>query len=487
MLRNLFFEESVNWRLAEIFGLASCLFLSLFLVICEALPASASSNVWGKLFVKTDPPNADISFLRIKYAYKDGIILREGVYAIKVDYPGYETVLRDVYLKAGVDNVVEIQLPREGAALFAPEPAPDPAYTPQPEPLYSPQPEPAYTPQPEPAYSPQPLAPAQEPDKRISLSEVGRTEPQEDTARRQRSESDLKAKGMLLQSWSYKKDQKEEEEPAPEPVAEPMPVSPSPAPESQVTLYPPPPQQEQNYTGGFSGQLGGEQTDPAPGMQEPWQTPQQDPWQPPQQELHAALPPAGDTGEPPTPQELTQAGLNLTSAGDLENALHAFRLALQQQPDNQVALRGKAFCHYHLGDHDQAMADLNSLLARFPDDPLGYFHRGNVSLLLGDPEGALNDYNRAVELEQSLPDLYNGRGTAYYSLGRYYEAIQDYDRALGADPNYVDAYYNRGSAFLKMEKHQLALDDFDRALKLRPDDAQAQQKLKQAQRALNRY
>lgn len=473
MLRNSFFEEPVNRRLAEVSGLALCIVLSLFLVICEAPPASASSKVWGKLFVKTDPPNADISFLRIKYAYKDGIILREGVYTIKIDYPGYETVLRDVHLKAGVDNVVEVQLPREGATLFAPESAPEPAY--------SPQPEPSYTPQPEPAYSPQPLAPAQEPDKRISLSEVGRTEPQEDMARPQRSESDMKAKGMLLQSWPYKKDAKKEEETAPEPVAEPGPVASPPAPESQVTQYPAPPQQEQPHTGGFSGQLGGEQTDPAlaPGMQ--------DPWQPPQQELQAALPPAGDTGEPPSPQELTQAGLNLTSAGDLENALHAFRLALQQQPDNQVALRGKAFCHYHLGDNDQAMADLNSLLARFPDDPLGFFHRGNVYLLLGDPEVALNDYNRAVELEQSLPDLYNGRGTAYYSLGRYNEAIQDYDRALGADPNYVDAYYNRGSALLKMEKNQLALDDFDRALKLKPDDAQAQQKRKQALRALNRY
>jgi Tfp pilus assembly protein PilF len=468
MLRNPFSEKPGNLPLAEVLGLALCLVLSLGLLVCEATPASASSNVWGKLFVKTDPPNADISFLRIKYAYKDGIILRQGTYIIKVDYPGYESMLKEVQLRPGVDNVVEISLRQEGEPLFAPEAESSATYAPQPEPLPAEQPS-------------QPEQAVQEEDKRISLSEVGRTEPREDTAKPGKSESDLKAKGMLLQSWSYKKDAQKEEETAPEPVAEPTPVAPQPESESQVTQYPAPPRQEQPYTGGVSGQLGGEQTDvtPAPGMQDPWQTPQQ--------EQSAALPPTEDPGEPPTPQELTQAGLNLTSAGDLENALHAFTLALQQQPDNQIALRGKAFCHYHLGDNDQAMADLNYLLARFPDDPLGFFHRGNVHLLNGDPEAALDDYNSAVALEQSLPDLYNGRGTAYFSLGRYQEAIQDYDRALSADPNYVDAYYNRGSALLKMEKHQLALDDFDRALKLKPDDAQAQQKRKQALRALNRY
>lgn len=476
-----------------IFGLT----LSMLLFVVGAGPADANSAVWGKLFIKTDPPNADISFLYIKYAYRDGIILRKGTYTVKVDYPGYETTLKEVDLQAGVDNVVEISLRRVGEPMFAPQPEPVPMDVSQPEPL------PLHARQPEPLPVAQP-APVE--DKRISLSEVGRRDTREETARPPKSESELKARSMLLQPWSYKKDTGKETKPEPEPAAEALPVAPQPAPQPapNVTQYPPLPQAEPAYQTGYSGQLGGEQTKvmPEPDTQEPWQatippmTPSigeqteqpsqpgvQEPWQASQQ---AALPPM-DTGTPPSPQELTQVGLHLTSAGDLENALHAFTLALQQQPDNQVALRGRAFCHYHLGNNDMAMLDLNNLLARFPTDPLGFFHRGNVHLLNGDPEAALDDYNRALGLEQSLPDLYNGRGTAYYNLGRYFEAVQDYDLALNADPNYVDAYYNRGSALMKLDKYQLALDDFDRALKLRPEDAQAQQKRKQAQKALRRY
>ncbi len=428
--------------------LAACLLLMFIIGTEPAMglpPTVVSSNVWGKLIVKTDPPNATISFLRIKYVYKEGIILRKGKYIVKVAYPGYEPMLKEINLKPGVDNVVEVKLQSIGSVPY--DAIKNQDTLPQPEPKRDTL------------------------DKRVALEDIG-TRESKTQRRKTASRSEFKSNSMMLRPWGGKSEKSEEKEAPAQPekksVKEPV-VQPQP----ESTHY--------------KGQIGGDQGYTSPPAEEPQE-----------QDLQFQLSSPGDQGTqpptakpvdgpPPSPMELVQVGLHLTKAGDLENAIKAFSLALQQEPENQVALRGRAFAYYHSNQLVLAADDLNVLLNKYPEDPLGYFHRGNVYLLAGDYDAALDDYNRALELEQSLADLYNARGTAYYNLGRYDEAVMDFDQALNIDNGYVDAYYNRGSAFLKMEKHQLAIDDFDKALELRPDDAQANKKRKQARKALRRY
>lgn len=54
-----------------------------------------------------------------------------------------------------------------------------------------------------------------------------------------------------------------------------------------------------------------------------------------------------------------------------------------------------------LGQHQQALADCDAILALAPKDPRGFYCRGMVELALGQIDQARADFERAV----SLPPL----------------------------------------------------------------------------------
>ncbi len=78
---------------------------------------AAQAEIWGKLYVETDPPEAQVRFLGIKYEYMPGIILRDGTYSVEVSSPGRQNVTRKVRVVGGQSTTVQIALPpQKGSA-----------------------------------------------------------------------------------------------------------------------------------------------------------------------------------------------------------------------------------------------------------------------------------------------------------------------------------------------------------------------------------
>jgi len=124
--------------------------------------------------------------------------------------------------------------------------------------------------------------------------------------------------------------------------------------------------------------------------------------------------------------------------------LHAFlgdpRSVLQRYAgDQSVAGRyARAIASYRLPDLDQALADIDALIAEYPDDP--YFHelKGQMLFENGRIEESIGPYRESVRLAPGSPLLEIGLGRALLESGdgaNNQEAIRQFEDAVKSEPN----------------------------------------------------
>jgi tetratricopeptide (TPR) repeat protein len=70
------------------------------------------------------------------------------------------------------------------------------------------------------------------------------------------------------------------------------------------------------------------------------------------------------------------------------------------------------------------------------------------------------------------------RAFAYRNLKQYKEAIADYTKAIATDPKDPDGYRHRAQAYILAGDSPKAAEDFKAILKVKPDDVDAQSRLK---------
>jgi tetratricopeptide (TPR) repeat protein len=155
--------------------------------------------------------------------------------------------------------------------------------------------------------------------------------------------------------------------------------------------------------------------------------------------------------------------------GRHSEALAAYSLSLDFNPDDPIALYNRGTTYYKLGRHEEALADYNRSLELRPNHPATLYSRGSVYDELGRHEEALADYNRSLEHRPDHPDTLRNRGTTYDELGMYEEALADYNKSLELRPDHPTTLCNRGTIYAKLGRHEEALADYNKSLELRPD------------------
>lgn len=118
------------------------------------------------------------------------------------------------------------------------------------------------------------------------------------------------------------------------------------------------------------------------------------------------------------------------------------------------------------GEHEAALAALDSALALDPDYASALSNRGIVHLQLARWDAALADFDRVVELRPDEAKSWYDRAYALDAVGEYERALVDLDRAIELDPEYADAWQNRGIVRARRGELDLAIADFTRAIEL---------------------
>lgn len=125
------------------------------------------------------------------------------------------------------------------------------------------------------------------------------------------------------------------------------------------------------------------------------------------------------------------------------------------------------------GQLDSALAAFGLALEENPTLVDAYMGMGSIYHERGDYELASRSYERATNIEPNNFDAQYYLGLMHQLVGRIEQAISTYLRALAIDPDHYDANANLASAYLQLGQAESALPYAKRATQLRPDDQAA--------------
>lgn len=169
---------------------------------------------------------------------------------------------------------------------------------------------------------------------------------------------------------------------------------------------------------------------------------------------------------------LTNLGVALAALDRHGDAVDAFDLAVNTDPDLTEARANKARSLAALGRLEQARAAFDRAIERAPGDATLWAGRGALRLRTGDAKGAVDDLNRAIRRNRQAPGAMFNRGLAHLEAGQPREAEADFTQVLRRDPEDAAAHLYRAEARARLRDARAA-EDFDRAIALAPDWAMA--------------
>jgi tetratricopeptide (TPR) repeat protein len=173
-------------------------------------------------------------------------------------------------------------------------------------------------------------------------------------------------------------------------------------------------------------------------------------------------------------------------SGELEGALGDFSQVLELFPHPR-AYYDRGLTYHHMGDLEQADADLNEALRREPGFAHAYLARGDVRLQNGDLFDAIQDYGAAIRLDSKFVDALEHRANAYLKLGKVNNALKDFNKALRLAPENAGLYLQRGIARMIARSFAGAIADFERVIQHNPHILEAYEWRGQAHFLLGDY
>ena len=160
-----------------------------------------------------------------------------------------------------------------------------------------------------------------------------------------------------------------------------------------------------------------------------------------------------------------------------DEAMKAFELAIQWDPNCWLALHNRAVSRAQQGDPAGALGDFNRTLELNPGLAVAYRNRGELLAAMGRTEEAVADYNRVLAQLPQEADLYTMRGHALHRLGRYDEALADLGRSIELGAQDAAVYAHRGNVYAEIGQFERAIADFRQALALDAESADAYRSL----------
>jgi serine/threonine-protein kinase len=162
-------------------------------------------------------------------------------------------------------------------------------------------------------------------------------------------------------------------------------------------------------------------------------------------------------------------GLLSAETGQHQQALIEFQKALEIEPQNAEAQRGRAQAFTKLGELDKAEEIYKKAITLKPDYWGGYNDLGVFYYRQGRYEEAIPQFKNVIALTPQNAKGHRNLGSMYFSLNRREEAIAAFNEALKIDPNY-STYSNVATLYFSDGNYADAARMYEKALELRDTD-----------------
>jgi tetratricopeptide (TPR) repeat protein len=173
--------------------------------------------------------------------------------------------------------------------------------------------------------------------------------------------------------------------------------------------------------------------------------------------------------QPKNPEPYRCIGAILLGRRQYGPALEALQKALDLRPNYPEALWCRAQIALWRGKPEEALKDLDPLVARLPDGPPETLNiRGDVYQSMGCLEKAAADYYRMIELRPKDQEAYVGLARIYQKQGQPKKAAGCLDRLVAAAPDSGWAYLRRAEYRRDQGDYEGSLADCGQAERLKP-------------------
>lgn len=159
-------------------------------------------------------------------------------------------------------------------------------------------------------------------------------------------------------------------------------------------------------------------------------------------------------------------------------AVSDFDRALQLDPENRSAIRGRAWAYERMEKYDGAIRDWTLLIKLNPREYEYFRERGYTYHLDSKYELAVADFSSALELDKNGIDSLIGRALAYGAMDKVPEALSDFEAAHTLNPKYSAVYIARAEMWERHGNIDNAIADYRSALELNTTNQKAAHALK---------
>ena len=165
---------------------------------------------------------------------------------------------------------------------------------------------------------------------------------------------------------------------------------------------------------------------------------------------------------------LVAAGDNGATEGQWAAAASSYSKALELDPNNVVALSGRARAYGNLQKWGSALADWNQAVMLQPDQLSSRQQRALAFLKTGAAAAALNDIQYVLQKDPTNLDALQILGETNMALARPAAAAAAYETILKQQPNDAATLVALAGAHQAAGNKDLAISDFERAIDVDP-------------------
>ncbi|MCG4585545.1 tetratricopeptide repeat protein, partial [Anaerosalibacter bizertensis] len=154
---------------------------------------------------------------------------------------------------------------------------------------------------------------------------------------------------------------------------------------------------------------------------------------------------------------------------DYENAMKAYKKAVEIDKDYVHSLYNIALIHYRRWSFDKSIDLLNRVLKINKDYYEALTLLGDIYLKRENFDEALNYYGKSISINNENYSGYEGMGYVYFIQEYYQEALNYYDKAIELNNKNAYAYNMRGKCYKELRMYDKVLDDYYKAIELDPE------------------
>ena len=173
---------------------------------------------------------------------------------------------------------------------------------------------------------------------------------------------------------------------------------------------------------------------------------------------------------PMNAREEHERGMRLGKEGRFEEAVQAFRRALQISPSDASAAFNLGVALGSLGLYGEAEEAFRQAIYMAPHLAAPHY---NLGLALSKQHRLLETeeaFRQAIQRDPRVAHYYNDLGIVLGKQNRYKEAEEIFRKAIALAPKDTTAYFNLGTAFGQQGQYERAAEVFYEALAIQPEE-----------------